>query len=59
MVLRARFRVHSDRLENGVRDLLRVPWVHDDTAVQTLSRAGELGQDHDTLTLLLASDVLV
>ena len=59
MVLGARLRVHRDRLEDRVGDLLRVPGVDDNTTVQALGRTSEFGQDHDALSLLLAGDVLV
>lgn len=44
---------------NGVRNLLAVPRIYDDTAVQTLSSAGKLGNNESTLPFLLACNVFV
>jgi hypothetical protein len=44
---------------NSIRDLLRVPRVDDDAAVQALRRARELGEDERALARLLARNVLV
>ena len=59
VVVRPRLGVHGDGLEDGVGDLLRVPRVHDDRAVQTLRGTRKLGQDHHTLAFLLARDVFI
>ena len=49
----------GDGLVDGIGNLLRVPWVHHNRAVQALRGPGEFGKDHDTLAGLLAGDVLV
>ena len=55
----AHVRGHGDCLEDGVRYLLAVPWVHDDRPVQTLRRARKLAQHEHTLLRLLARDVFI
>ena len=59
MVLFPGLGVHDHSLMDGIRDLLRVPRVDHDTSVQTLGGTGELRQDHHSLSLLLASNILV
>lgn len=59
MVYRPCIGGHRHRLEYRVRNLLAVPRVHDDRAVQALGRARELAQYQHTLLLLLARNVLV
>jgi hypothetical protein len=44
---------------DGVCELLGVPGVDDQAAVQALCRTSEFGQDHDAVALLLRRDVLV
>jgi hypothetical protein len=44
---------------DGLRELLAVPWVHDDGTVQTLSSTSEFGDDERALAFLLARDVFV
>ena len=51
--------VDGDRLVNRIGNLLRVPRVHDNRAIQALCGTGEFGEDHDTLAGLLTRDVLV
>ena len=50
---------HGDGVVDRVGQLLRVPRVDDQAAVQALCRARELGEDHDAVALLLCGDVLV
>jgi hypothetical protein len=50
---------HRDRLVDRICDLLAIPRVDDDRAVQRLRGAGKLREDHHTLALLLASHILV
>jgi hypothetical protein len=59
VVLRAHLGGRRDRFVDRVRDLLAVPRVDDDRAVQRLRGARELGEDHHALAGLLARDVLV
>jgi hypothetical protein len=59
VVLRPRLAVHCHSLVDRVCDLLRVPGVHDDAAVQALRRARKLGEHESALPRLLARDVLV
>lgn len=54
-----RLLVHRHRLVYRVSHRLGVPRVDDDRAVQALGRASELREDHHTVLLLLARDVLV
>lgn len=44
---------------DGISQLLGVPGIDDDAAVQALCGTGELGKDHHTVALFLAGDVLV
>lgn len=59
VVLLARHGSHRDCGVNGIRRLGRVPGVDDEGAVEGVSGAGELGEDEDSMSLLLAGDVLV
>ena len=54
-----RLGVHRHRLMDGICDFLRVPWIDDDTSVQTLRCTSELGEDQNTLAFLLTSNVFV
>lgn len=55
----ALFITHCDGFLVGTGQLLRVPWVDNDTAVQALGSASKLREDQDTVALLLSSNVLV
>ena len=50
---------HGDRVVDGISKLLSVPRVDDQRSVKALRGAGELGENHHTVALLLASNVLV
>ena len=50
---------HGDGVVEGGGELLGVPRIKNQAAVEALRGAGELGQDHDAVALLLAGDVLV
>jgi hypothetical protein len=50
---------HGDCIVNGISQFLGIPWVDDQTSVQALGSTSKLGQDHDTVSLLLCCDVLV
>lgn len=59
MVLRTNIIRHRHRLMDGIRDLLAIPWVHNDRTVQTLSGTSKLGDDQRALAFLLTRDVLI
>lgn len=50
MVFLPDFGLHRHSFVNGVGDLLGVPGIDDDTAVQRLSGSSELRDDHNALT---------
>ena len=50
---------HGNRVVDRVGKLLRVPRVDDQTSVQTLSCASELGQNHDAMILALRGNILI
>ncbi|CRK33032.1 hypothetical protein BN1708_005977 [Verticillium longisporum] len=50
---------HGDGVVEGVGELLGVPGVDDEGAGEGLGGAGELGEDHDAVTLALRGNVLV
>lgn len=50
---------HCDGVVDRVGQLLGIPGVDDQTAVQTLGGTGELGQNHDAVALLLCGNILV
>src|SRR5690606_12309788 len=50
---------HSERLMDGLSHIANVPWVDYYRAVERLCSTCKLGQDHNTMTLLLGGDVLV
>jgi len=42
-------RIHGDGIEVRLGEILGVPRVHHQTAIQTLSRTGKFGQNENTL----------
>ena len=56
---RTLFISHGDSIIQGASQLLGVPRIEDETAIETLGRASELGQHHDAMALALRCDVLV
>lgn len=59
IILRPRLRIHRHRLMYRIGYLLRVPRIDDNGAIERLSGAGELGEDHDAVAGLLAGYVFV
>jgi hypothetical protein len=59
VVLGADAGVHRDCFVDSVGDLLGVPGVDDDGAVEGLGSTCEFGEDHDALTCLLAGNVFI
>lgn len=59
MICLSQIRRKCYSLVYGVCQLLCVPWVDNDTSVQTLSCAGEFRKNHNSMSFLLSRDVLV
>ncbi|SRR6266702_3286918 len=59
VVLCTRLCGHRDRLVDRICDLLAVPRVNDDRAIKGLRGAGKFREDHHTLAVLLARNILV